>query len=329
MPSISVVIPTYNRCAFVADAIDSVFRQQCHDTEIIVVDDGSEDATREKVAPFVAAGAVTYVWQPNQGVSAARNRGIREASGEFVAFLDSDDLWTPAHLHGLRDALDRYRGFDVAFSKFRFVGCNSDADRQNASFDRSIREMLDVCFSKEAGVWLSNGRLLQGLLQIGFPFRIQGSLIRTALLRRCRLQFDEAVDYTEEAQFMIEAACHARFVYVDEATLVVRRHEGNTDDRGYGPKVVSSYEKRIRRLKELFGRTLAGEERRAFKHALCKMQSHIFRERAREADLRTTIAESARLLAEVPCYESVRAVARILLRRRVAGMPAGSIGERA
>jgi len=101
---VSVVIPSFNRAHMIADALDSIAGQTYRPVEIIVVDDGSEDNTEKTVADWKTAHeqdgelSVSYVKQPNQGGNVARNRGIREASGDFIAFLDSDDLWHPAKL---------------------------------------------------------------------------------------------------------------------------------------------------------------------------------------------------------------------------------------
>lgn len=96
MPKVSVIIPTYNREHCIAEAIESVLAQTYGTTEIIVVDDGSTDRTAERVAAY--GDRVTYIHQENAGPSRARNRGIRESSGELIAFLDSDDLWLSTKL---------------------------------------------------------------------------------------------------------------------------------------------------------------------------------------------------------------------------------------
>ena len=94
--SVSVVIPTYNRARRLPAAIESALQQGIADLEIIVVDDGSTDDTRAVIAQY--GDRVRYHYQPNAGVGAARNTGIREARGEFVAFLDSDDRWLDSKL---------------------------------------------------------------------------------------------------------------------------------------------------------------------------------------------------------------------------------------
>ena len=97
MPWVSIIIPTYNRRDFLREAIRSVLEQSFRDFELIVVDDGSDDGTREMIQREFP-GLLTYLYQENQGVSRARNRGLKLAQGEFVAFLDSDDLWLPRKL---------------------------------------------------------------------------------------------------------------------------------------------------------------------------------------------------------------------------------------
>ena len=92
-PRVSVVIPAYNAGAFIAETLDSVLAQTYGDFEIVVADDGSTDDTGERVKPFLSDPRVRYAWGENGGVARARNRGMALARGEFIAFLDADDLW--------------------------------------------------------------------------------------------------------------------------------------------------------------------------------------------------------------------------------------------
>jgi len=95
-PQASVIIPTYNRGWIIKEAIDSVLAQDYTEFELIVVDDGSTDHTSDVLDSY--GNDIKVLFQKNKGVSAARNRGIAEASGKFIAFLDSDDLWLPRKL---------------------------------------------------------------------------------------------------------------------------------------------------------------------------------------------------------------------------------------
>jgi glycosyltransferase involved in cell wall biosynthesis len=95
-PQVSVIIPTYNRGRVIKEAIDSVLAQDYTEFELIVVDDGSTDHTSDVLDSY--RNVIKVLSQKNKGVSAARNRGISEAYGKFIAFLDSDDLWLPQKL---------------------------------------------------------------------------------------------------------------------------------------------------------------------------------------------------------------------------------------
>ncbi|MEZ5941931.1 MAG: glycosyltransferase [Planctomycetaceae bacterium] len=95
-PLVSVIVPTYNRALYISEAIESALSQTHPNVEILIVDDGSKDNTPEIVAELAARDArVRYFRQENAGVSAARNKAILESRGDFIAFLDSDDVWHP------------------------------------------------------------------------------------------------------------------------------------------------------------------------------------------------------------------------------------------
>jgi len=98
MTSVSVILPTFNRKLLVPNAVKSVLDQTYRDFELILVDDGSTDQTRNVIDPFLKDSRVHYCYQQNKGVSAARNLGLSKACSEWIAFLDSDDVWLPRKL---------------------------------------------------------------------------------------------------------------------------------------------------------------------------------------------------------------------------------------
>jgi glycosyltransferase involved in cell wall biosynthesis len=129
---VSVVIPSHNHADFLPEAIASVLAQTRVPSEIIVIDDGSTDGTRECLLPYM--DRVRYVYQENQGVSAARNRGLGMASNELVAFLDSDDVWHPDKIRRQTELLAKHpdigllssTAFDWPCSSFPWLGPTPD-----------------------------------------------------------------------------------------------------------------------------------------------------------------------------------------------------------
>jgi len=101
-PYVSVIVPVYNGVKFIAEAIESICTQNYHPLEIIIVDDGSTDDTSNIVQSYKN---IRYIYQPNQGVAAARNTAINNSSGELIAFLDADDCWAPNKLNIQVDCL--------------------------------------------------------------------------------------------------------------------------------------------------------------------------------------------------------------------------------
>jgi glycosyltransferase involved in cell wall biosynthesis len=107
----SVIIPTYNRAALLGEALDSVFAQEFPDYEVIVIDDGSTDDTAAVAARY--GRRVKFLRQVNRGPGAARNRGAQAAHGDYLAFLDSDDLWFPWTLRCYADAIRKHHSPDI------------------------------------------------------------------------------------------------------------------------------------------------------------------------------------------------------------------------
>ena len=141
---VSVIIPTYNRAHFLTDAVGSVFQQTYRPIEIIIVDDGSTDGTKEKVETLsneIGKGQglrLRYVRQENQGAPVARNRGLIESKGEFIQFLDSDDIIHPQKISLQANALSRHTGADTVWSaRSRFT------DASPPSMQKISRGVLD------------------------------------------------------------------------------------------------------------------------------------------------------------------------------------------
>lgn len=108
-PLISVVIPLYNKESTIKHTLNSVLVQTFQDFEIVIINDGSKDKSANVVSS-ISDHRIRLVNQENGGVSAARNKGIKEAHGKYIAFLDADDEWTPKHLSSIASLIEKYKG---------------------------------------------------------------------------------------------------------------------------------------------------------------------------------------------------------------------------
>ena len=120
-PYVSIIIPTYNRARYLPSAIESVLAQTFTDFELIVVDDGSTDDTATAIRPFLRDRRVRYVYQDNQGRSAARNHGAALAQGDLLGFLDSDDRYLPTTLEAHLRAFDRSQDLGMSIGGYQYV----------------------------------------------------------------------------------------------------------------------------------------------------------------------------------------------------------------
>ena len=188
---VSVIIPNYNHARYVADAIRSVLSQTYRCYEIIVVDDGSTDDSRAVVARF--GDRVTYIYQPNAGLSAARNTGIRASSGSLIGVLDADDLYEPDYLEVLVAALREHPDAGGVHCGYRFV------DHEN----RPLPQVEARAIDPEA----LHGALLDG------NFLVPESI----LLRRSVYEdvgpFDETLRACEDWDVWLRASSRHRVVH--------------------------------------------------------------------------------------------------------------------
>jgi hypothetical protein len=155
-PVVSVIIPTYNRWPMVREAVESVLSQRYGDFETIVVDDGSTDGSAEKLAMYRTA--LRLVVQANRGVAAARNVGASVATGKYLAFLDSDDLWSPKKLAIQTAFMQQKPGVAICQTEEiwlrRGVRVNPKAKHRKPSGD-IFRPSLDLCLVSPSAVMMT------------------------------------------------------------------------------------------------------------------------------------------------------------------------------
>jgi glycosyltransferase involved in cell wall biosynthesis len=198
---VSAIIPTFNRRNYIRRAIDSVLAQTTPVDEIIVVDDGSTDGTAEALETWYGS-RVRVVRQENSGVSGARRLGIQEACGEWIAFLDSDDEWTPERNEKLLAAAAVVPR-DVAwiFGNLRIVTDEGDSTTLFEKYGLSLAECPDV-FSDP--------------LSVQYPFQfglLQGSFIRRNVLLELDC-FDAGLRSSEDLLAGFQVACRYKFAAI-------------------------------------------------------------------------------------------------------------------
>lgn len=201
--NVSAIIPTYNRGKYIRKAIDSILAQTVPVDEIIVVDDGSTDGTAEAVAEWFGS-KVKIVRQENGGVAAARWRGIREAAGQWIAFLDSDDEWLPDRTGQLLAATGKVPA-DVAWI-FGDMQVVTDAGSATTLFGE---HGLTVTESPE---------IFPDPLSVQFPFQfglLQGSFIRREVLLELEC-FGERLRSDDDLLAGFQVACRYRFAAIPE-----------------------------------------------------------------------------------------------------------------
>lgn len=123
MIKFSIVIATYNRAELLPRALESIINQSFKDWEIIIVDDGSTDATPQVVSEFLSQKLpISYIQQENMGVAMARNKGVFKAKAEYITFLDSDDWYEPHHLETRNEILSKDLTLDLLHGGIRLIG---------------------------------------------------------------------------------------------------------------------------------------------------------------------------------------------------------------
>ncbi len=205
MPEVSVIIPTYNSAQYVVEAVESVLAQTYQDFEILVIDDGSTDETAQMMRRYQTP--VRYIHQQKGGVAVARNRGIQESQGRYVAFLDADDTWLPHKLERQIEALRQQPHDQVCYSAFTIV----DSDLNLISLSQGQRR----------------GSTLEDLLTRG---NVIGSIC-TVVCERTLFDlvggFDPVLSQCADWDMWVRLAAQTEFLYVDEPLVTYRQHDAS------------------------------------------------------------------------------------------------------
>jgi glycosyltransferase involved in cell wall biosynthesis len=205
-----VVVATYNYGRFLAGAIDSILAQTCQDFEVVVVDDGSTDHTGDVIRPYLDDRRIRYLRTDHLGQPAAKNAGIRASSGEFIAFLDADDLWLPTKLEKQVALFRADPELGVVYSRWRAI-------------DEHGRPIPDWARPTH------RGDVLARVFRQSF-ICFSSSVVSAAVFADAGL-FDERIPLSIDYDLWLRIALKYRFDYVDEPLVEYRTGHANLSRR--------------------------------------------------------------------------------------------------
>lgn len=205
MDKVSVVIPAYNSMKYLPETLDSVFAQTHQNLEVIVVDDGSKDHTEEFMKTY--PHPVVYIKQENKGLAGARNTGLKAVTSEFVAFVDSDDLWEPEKIAVQLDVLRRHPEAAMVYSRMSYI--DQFSQKTDSSYDCECHE----------------GMIFERLFEGNF-IPVSSVLIRKSCVDRVGF-FDGRWKGCEDYDYWLRVSVDEPIAFVDQPFLKYRVHSDN------------------------------------------------------------------------------------------------------
>jgi len=268
MPKVSVITPTYNRGDLLARAIESVREQTLDDIEHVVVDDASEEDIEAVVSRFDDDRLTYLAHETNRGPGPARNTGIEVASGEYVAFLDSDDYWEPTKLERQCDTLDECSDDWVG------IYCNTKTQRSSR-----LKQSLSSLVDDEASIE-GDTEVIRRLIYPNSNFAFGSTLLVRRDLIRSIGGFNESLIRHQDIELGIRLAMSGRIVHLPQELAVIGEssYPRATD-------VERSREVLFKRYREMLGDTEYDIERAIASHKFLLARCFI-----REGDFRMGLA---------------------------------------
>jgi glycosyltransferase involved in cell wall biosynthesis len=271
MPLVSVIIPTYNRESFIAECVESVLAQTFSNFELIVVDDGSTDRTETVVGGY--SDKIRYLRQEQRGPAAARNSGIRNASGEWLSFLDSDDLWLPNKLEFEMEYVSKNPNMRICYSEeiwYRRGRRVNPAQKHRKYSGWIYRKMLPLCIVSPSSV-----------------------MIHRSVLEKVGL-FDEELPACEDYDLWLRIGSRYPIALIPEALIIKRNgHEGQQSQKYWGMDRF-----RIKALANMLNSAELSEEDRIATQQVLQQKCQIMiqgclkRDKIKEAEYYSGIMES-------------------------------------
>jgi len=209
-PLVSVIIPTYNRAGYLSQTLKSVLEQTYRDIEVIVVDDGSTDNTTEVVASFNDS-RIRYLKQDHRGLPAiGRNTGLKAASGDYIAFLDDDDLWMPEKIEKQLDYLSKHPEYTIMYSNAWFIDENGV---QNGL-------VMKPKYLKEGDIF---EELIWGSPKFFIP-QLTVLMKRKVFENIGFFNEDPSMRFIEDYEYWLRASLRYKIGFIDELLAMYREH---------------------------------------------------------------------------------------------------------
>src|SRR3989338_2869812 len=219
-PLVSVIIPTYNYGHVVCEAVESVLHQTYTNLEVIVVDDGSQDDTRQRVEKY--RDRIRYVYQPNKGLSAARNTGIKEAKGDYIAILDSDDIWLPTKIEEQMKVFAQY-------PEVGLISCSGiEVDENGKVLDKVPRKGFS-----------SKKELMENLISRNVISGGSNAIFKKECISKVGL-FDEDLNSAEDWDMWLRIANHYDVNVIDHPLVKMRVSQNSMSSAGNAGKMLAN-----------------------------------------------------------------------------------------
>lgn len=205
---VTVVIPTYNPTLYLIDTVESVLNQTYHNLEILVVDDGSTEDIIFLLKNNITAGKINYIRRVNGGTAAARNTGIVNSTGEYIAFLDHDDIWLPDKIALQVDALDCNPSCGMTYCNYQIL-------------DEQTGILIDP-YSESGG-----GGMFEKFLYRNYITTASQIMVRRSCFEKVGI-FDESLEIVDDYDFYLRLSRHYEINYDHRVLAHWRKHQFNT-----------------------------------------------------------------------------------------------------
>ena len=278
MPTVSVIIHTYNNEKFIVETVESVLNQTYKDYEIIIVDDGSEDGTRDALMPYMQK--IRYHYKENGGIASAKNAGINLSEAEFVAFLDHDDLWVPDKLQLQMECFNENHQVGLVYAKYT-----------------SFRDGKELRTKPEKGY---SGWIFKELLAKSF---IQTSTV--VVKKECLNAvgpYDESFSLGDEYDMFLRISKKFQCGFVDKGLTRYRVHDTNASNNDFlfDNENLGVYKKVYNNFMDL-----DGEEKRILRKRIARYSMKVAEGLNRQGKLEESKKYQKEALSYLPFYKRI------------------------